>query len=232
MTDFPDWQAFPNAQSDNLFPGFTQTLTPGEHLGQVLPALSWSSIFIIASPTAGAAQLSITHFADAAATQAIDSDTWPVNTTTRLVVRSPLRGKFVRIDYQVTSAGNLVTENWANFLSASSDRVSFPISQQNLSDFGRTLPAGGIATYDIGEICAGQAQLYFKPYDASGHLAFFVFTVSELGANGQVIADYGNPTALFQQVIMVPDLIVRVEVDNTDGAASHTFDFGLTVPPQ
>ena len=232
MTDFPDWQQFPNAQSDNLFPSYQQTLTPGVHTGTVIPALSWSSLIIIASPTAGAAKLTVTHFADAAATQPIDSDTWPLNTSTRLVMRTPLRGKFIRIDYNVTSAGNLTVQNWANFLSASSDRISFPVSNQNLSDFAHVLAANGDKTYNIGEICAGMSLFYFKPYDTSGKLAVVIHAVDELGNTGQLIADFGSPTTLVQQLITVPDVIIQVEVHNNDGAASHTYDFSLTVPPQ
>lgn len=232
MTDYPDWQAFPNAQSDNLFPGFTQNLAPGLHTGTILPALSWSSLIVIASPTAGAAKVSITHFADAAGTQSIDSDTWPVNATTRLVVRTPLRGKYVRIDYNVTSAVNLAIQNWANFLSATSDRISFPVGNQNLSDFNRTLAANGSVTYTTGEIVGGQAFAYVKPYDTTGKLAFAMYVVDELGNPGQLICDFGQPTAITRQPLSVPDGIIQFEVDNKDAAAAHTFDFSLTIPPQ
>lgn len=232
MTDYPDWQTFPNAQSDNLFPGFTQTLTPGAHLGQVLPALSWSSLMLIANPTAGAGKVMINHFADAAGTQQIDSDQWPVNASTRLVVRTPLRGKYVRIDITVTSAGSMTLENWANFLSASSERISFPVSNQNLSDFDFTVLASGTKTYTSGEIAAGSALFYFKPYDALGKLEVSIHGVDELGNPGQLVAEFGQPTALVQQTIVVPDIILQVEVDNKDAGASHSYDFSLTIPPQ
>lgn len=232
MTDFPDFQVFSNAQSDNLFPSFTQVLAPGAHPGPVLPALSWSSLVIVVAPSIGAGQVQVNHFADAAGTQQIDSDKWPVNAATRLVVRTPLRGKYVRLDVTVTSAGNMTTETWANFLSASSDRISFPVSTQNLSDFARALAANGDVTYNIGEITAGHALFYFKPYDATGKLAVVLHAVDELGNPGQLIADFGTPTAIVQQLIVVPDLIVQAEVHNNDGAAPHTYDFSLTVPPQ
>ena len=143
MTDYPDWQAFPNAQSDNLFPAFSATYPPGLHSTPVLPALSWSSIMIAVSASAGAGQVRLNHYADIAATEQIDSDDWPFNSATALRVRSPLRGKFIRIDVNVTSAVSLAGQFWANFLSASSERVSFPVSAQNMSDFNRTLPASG-----------------------------------------------------------------------------------------
>lgn len=232
MTDYPDWQTFPNAQSDNLFPSYTQVLTPGLHTGTMLPALSWSSVIVIAGPSAGAGQIQIGHFADLAGTQEIDSDTWPINTSTRVVVRTPLRGKYLRIDYTVTSAGSMTVQNWANFLSASSDRISFPVSQQNLSDFSHALPASATATYNIGEIVGGQAFFYVKPYDATGKLSVFMICVDELGNPGQLVCDFGNPTAILRQQLAIPDKIVQVNIVNTDGAAAHTYDFSLTVPPQ
>ncbi len=232
MTDYPDWQSFPNAQSDNLFATFSATLPPGTYSTPVMPALSWSSVIIIAGASAGAGQVQINHFADAAATQQIDSDNWPVNANTRLVVRSPLRGKFVRIDIIVTSVVDLAGEFWANFLSATSDRISFPVSQQNLSDFAKVLAASATATYDIGEIAGGQAFFYFKPYDALGMLAVTLYVVDELGNPGQLICDFGNPAAITRQQLAVPDKIIRAEVDNTDAVNPHTYDFSLTIPPQ
>lgn len=232
MPDYPDWQSYPTAQSDNLFPDYTQTLPPGLNKGTVLPALSWSSILMMASPTAGAGQLQITHYADAAATQPIDSDTWPVNATTRVVVRSPLRGKYVRLDYTVTSATDLTVNNWANFLSATSDRISYPVAAQNLSDFDHSLAPGAVATYDIGEIAGGQAFFYVKPYDNAGKLDVVMFAVDELGNSGQLICDFGGPTAILRQQLAVPDTIIRVQVTNTGASTTRSYDFSLTIPPQ
>lgn len=232
MTDYPDWQSFPNAQSDDLFSSFAATLPPGTYSTAVLPALSWSSIIIIASASAGAGQIQLNYFADAAATQQIDSDNWPFNANTELRVRSPLRGKYVRIDIIVTSPGDLTGQFWANFLSASSERISFPIGSQNISDFDRVLAASATATYDIGAIVGGQAFFYIKPYDATGKLAVAMFVVDENGNPGQLICDFGSPAAIVRQQLAVPDKIVRVEIDNNDGTAAHAYDFSLTVPPQ
>lgn len=232
MTDYPDWQSYPNAQSDNLFDNFAQTLAPGTHSTKVLPALSWSSITIIAGASAGAGQIQLNYFADAAATQQIDSDNWPFNASTELRVRSPLRGKYVRIDIIVTSAGDLTGQFWANFLSASSERISFPVGSQNLSDFDRVLAASAIETYNLGAIVGGQAFFYIHPYDATGKLAVSMFVVDENGNSGQLICDFGSPTAIVRQQLAIPDKIVRVEIDNNDGTATHAYDFSLTVPPQ
>jgi len=232
MSDYPDWQSFPNAASGNAFPAFNQTLTPGLHSTPVLPAVNWASIIIIASPTAGAGQVQINHFADAAGTQQIDSDTWPVNAATRLVVRTPLRGQYVRIDITVTSPGDMTAVTWANFLSTSSDRISFPVSNQNVSDFAHALPANQQVNYSIGEITAGLATFFFTPYDAAGKLQVAILAVDELGNFGQLIAEFGKPTATVQQLIAIPDVIATVNVTNTDTVNAHTFDMSLTIPPQ
>jgi len=232
MSDYQDWQSFPNAQSDNVFPAYNQVLAPGLHSTAILPAANWSSIIIIASPSAGAGQVQINYFADLAGTQQIDADTWPVNANTRLVVRTPLRGPYIRLDITVTSPGNLTAETWANFLSASSERISFPVSQQNISDFGVTLAHSTSNFYQSGEIAAGLALFYLKPYDTSGKLAAQIHAVDELGNPGQLIADFGTPTATVQQLIVVPDLILQVEIDNIDTVSSHKYDVSLTVPPQ
>ncbi len=63
VTDYPDFQNFPNAQSDNVFASFAQVLTPGVHNGAMLPALSWSSLMVIVSPLTGACQVPVNHFA-------------------------------------------------------------------------------------------------------------------------------------------------------------------------
>src|SRR5487761_1674881 len=107
MTDFPDWQSFPNAQSDNLFTTFNQTLAPGTHSTAVLPALSWSSIMIAVVASAGAGQIQLNHYADAAATMQIDSDNWPFNANTALRARSPLRVMFIKNAIIVTTPGTI-----------------------------------------------------------------------------------------------------------------------------
>ena len=232
MSDSPDWQSFPNAQSNNIFAAFAQTLTPGVHQGVIQPATSWSSLTITVSASAGAAQVTVNHYVDAAGTQQIDSDTWPVNVSCQLRVRTPLRGRYVRIDVNVTSPGNLTAQTWANFLSVSSDRISFPVSQQNASDFNHSLVANGTALYTLGSICAGQALFYIRPRDTTAKLQAQIHAVDELGNPGELIAYFGLPAAPVQQLIVVPDLILQVEIDNTDGAAPHAYDFSLTIPPQ
>lgn len=232
MTDYPDWQTYPTAQGTNLFPAYSQVLAPGAHSTGVIATSSWSSVTVIVHPSAGAAQVQVIHHAAPDGSQPVDSSTWPVNSNTKLIARTPLRALYVEIIITVTSAGNLTAVTWATPQAASSDRISFPVGQVNVSAFALAVPASTTDTASVGAIVAGQALMYVKPYDNSGHLAVVIHAVSELGVTGQLIADFGAPTALVQQLITVPDLITTVSITNTDATAPHTCDFSLTIPPQ
>lgn len=232
MTDYQDWQSFPTTQSGNLFAAWQQTLPPGPTTTGVLPAVNWSSVSLMLSPSAGAAFTKINHCADPAGAQVVGADLWRVRPGTNLVVRTPLRGKYVRIDIHVTSPGNFTAITWATLMSAASDRITFPVAAQTLADTGKALAANGTAVYDIPAITAGLGYLYFKPADTTAKLSVLVHTIDELGNPLQPVADLGTPGALTQQLITVPDQIVEVKVTNTDPAAPHTYDFSLTVPPQ
>ena len=231
MADYPDWQNFPTAQSDNLFPAANQVLPPGTYKTPVTPAVNWSSVTVLAHPVQGAGQVTIAHYADPAAAQPVGSDTWPVNSTTGLVVQTPLRARYVQVTLTVTSAGNMTAMTWAALASAAADRISFPVGRQTATDLGRALAANGAATYTLGQICAGPALFYFKPADAAGKLTVTIREVDELGNLVGPVADFGAPTSLVQQTIVIPDKIMRVTVTNTDAAGPHTYDLALTVPP-
>lgn len=231
MADYPDWQGFPSAQSDNLFPAANQVLAPGLHSTPVIPALNWSSVTVLVQPTTGACHVQLAHFADPAGAVLVGSDTLPANVTTALLVRTPLRGRYFRVNVTVTSPGDLTALTWASLASAPTDRLSFPVGQQGAHDMARALPANGVATYSPGFIVAGAALAYVKPYDAAGKLTMVIRAVDELGNVIAPVADFGAPTALVQQVITVPDEILQVVVTNTDAAGPHTYDMAVTVPP-
>lgn len=231
MTDYPDWQAYPSAQSDNLFPAANQVLAPGLHSTPVIPAVNWSSVTVLVQPSAGACHVQLAHFADQAATILTGSDTLPANATTALLVRTPLRGRYFRVNVTVTSPGNMTALTWASLASAPASRLSFPVGQQNAHDLGRTLAAGATTTYSPGFIVAGLALAYLKPYDATGKLTMVIRAVDELGNTVAPVADFGAPAALTQQLITVPDEILQVVVTNTDLAGPHTYDLAVTIPP-
>jgi len=232
MTDYPDWQSFPSAQSDNIATVLDPPLAPGLHSTPVVPVTSWSSVTLIAQPTAGAGVVKINHFADAAATQLVGSDSWPINVAAHLAVRTPLRGKFIRIDVNVTSAVDMDCLFWASLMSAASDRISFPVGHQGSSDFTHALAANATATYNNGAIVGGNAFFYFKPYDTTGKLYVYIATINELGVKTGACADFATPTDTIREQIYVPDQITQVWVVNTDAAAAHTYDFNLVIPPQ
>lgn len=232
MTDYPDWQTAASTQSGNVFTSFAQTLTPGNHAGPVTPVYSWSSLNLEVIPTAGACKVTVTHWADAAGTQKIGSDTWDCNASTILTVRVPLRGPYAQLSLNVTSAGNLTASTWGVFQTYQADRVSFPIGGQIIFEATNTLAASASKTYTMQQYCAGRANWCFIPFDNSGMLGTYVQAVDELGNIICRISSMGNPTGIDQLVIECPDAIIQVIVQNTDGAAAHSYGFSFIVPPQ
>lgn len=232
MTDYPDWQAAASTQSGNVFAAFSQTLAPGNHLGVITPVFSWASLNMIVVPTAGAAKITVSHFADQAATQPIGADTWDTSVTTSLTVRVPLRGPYVRVDINVTSPGALTAETWGTFQTQPADRVSFPISGQLVFEASTTLAANASKTYTVPRMAAGRSNWSFVPFDNAGALNPYIQAVDELGNLICRIADRGNPAGVDNALLELPDQILQVVVTNESGTASHSYGFCLAIAPQ
>lgn len=232
MTDYPDWQVSAATQSGNAFAAFTQVLTPGNHPGAVTPVFSWSSLNMVIVPTAGAGKVTVTHYADAAGTQQIGSDTWNVSTATALTVRVPLRGPYAQLSVNVTSAGNLTAKTWGVYQTFQADRVSFPIGGQFIFDPTHTLAAGTSKTYTMQWVAGGHAFIAWVPFDNTGQLDIWVQAVDELGNILSRAIDLGNPTLVTWASLYVPDAILQVVVQNGDAVNPHSYGFSFTVPPQ
>lgn len=232
VSDYPDWQASPVSQSANQFPFGASNLPPGNHPFGIVPASNWRSLSVIVTPLAGAGILTVSHFADAGGAALLGADAWRVNVQTTLVVRTPLRGPFMNLGLNVTSAGNLSAVVWAVLQSGDSDRITFPVGSQSANAFNRTLAPSAVDTFVLQRICAGNATWHFNPRDATGKLQPVIRTLDELGGQRYILSTRGGPVAPETQEIMIPDEIVQVQVTNTDAAASHAYDFSLTVPPQ
>lgn len=232
MTDYPDWQVAASTQSGNAFAALTQTLAPGSHPGAVTAVYSWSSLNMVVVPSAGACKVTVSHWADLAGTQLIGSDSWNVSVATPLTVRVPLRGPYAQLTLNVTSAGSLTAETWGVFQTYPADRISFPIAGKQIFEPFRTLTPSATFTYTMPAMVAGAANWSFVPFDNAGKLNPFVQIVDELGNVLARVSDRGNPVAIDDSILQLPDQIVQVVVTNEDAAASHTYGFSLIVPPQ
>lgn len=232
MTDYPDWQASPSTQSGNVFPSFTQTLTPGNHPGVITPVISWASLSLIIKATTGAAKVSVTHYADLAGTNVIGTDTWSVNSTAPLTVRVPLRGSYAQLSVNVTSAGNFTATTWGTYQTAAADRISFPVGAQQVFIPFTAAPVNSTTTYTMPAISAGRAMWSFVPQDSTGKLQVYLQTVDELANFLGIFSDRGNPVSIDNAVLEVPDALIQIVVVNQDLAATHSYALSLMVPPQ
>lgn len=232
MTDYPDWQVSASTQSGNMFSLFSSSLPAGTYLTTIQPAYSWESLSLIVTASAGAAKITVIHYADPLGTQTIGTDTWSVNSATSLTVRLPVRGPYVQVKTTVTSGVNFVSTTWASFQTYAADRVSFPIEGQIIFESANTLGASATKTYTMPRTCAGSANWSYVPFDNSGALAVYVQAVDELGAIIARVSDRGNPTGNDNAILEVPDLIIQVVVQNTSAVTAHSYGFSLIVPPQ
>lgn len=230
MTDYPDWQSFPSAQSGNLFSAISQTLAPGNYATAVLPATSFSSYSAVILPTSGAGRLVISHWADSAGTVSIATDTFIYAQGAALVVRGPLRGPYVQLTIQVTSAGNLVASTWATLLASSSSRITYPVATQQAGDESQTLSGGVQAQWRVPAIVSGPAMLLYFPGDATGKITVQVVATDELANVVYTIFPTAAPVANLVQPLQLPDKIVLMKITNTD-TVNHSYGVSLICPP-
>ena len=232
MSDYPDWQTFPTAMAGNLFPAASQTLPPGDHVTGPLPVTSFSSLSIVILPTAGACQVIVSHWADAAGTISTEVDTFRARVGGALVVRLPLRSAYVSIDIKVTSVAALVASTWATLLNSASDRVSFPVPGQQAGVDNTTMAGGQTDQWRMPAVVAGNATLAFLPGNTLAKITCEVFTEDELGNVMYHLMFPVAPVNGIMQPLSLPGEIVLIQIVNTDAATAHSYGVSLVCPPQ
>ena len=231
MSDYPDWQTFPTAMAGNLLTAASQNLAPGHHATPVIPVTSFASLSIVIVPTAGAAQVIVNHWSDAAGTVSADTDVFRCRVGGALVVRLPLRASYVSIDLFVTSGVNLAAATWATLLNSASERVSFPVPGQRAGVDNTVLNASATDQWRMPAINSGAATLAFLPGNTLAKLTVEVFTEDELGAQMYQLMFPVAPVNGIVQPLTLPGEITVVQVVNTDAGAAHSYGVSLVCPP-
>lgn len=232
MTDYQDWQSFPTAQAGNLFTNPTQNLATGNYPGPVVPVTSYSSLSAVIVPSAGAGQLIVSHWADAAGTIAAEADTFLFRPGANLIMRTPLRAPYVQLTLKATSVANLVASTFATLLASSSDRISYPVPGQQGGVDNTVLAAGAVDQWRMPAINSGSAMLGFLPGNTLAVLQVEVFATNELDVFAYHIMFPQKPAALLTQPLELPGQITVIQVTNTDGANAHSYGVSLICPPQ
>jgi hypothetical protein len=232
MTDYPDWQTFPNAMGVNLFPAVSQILAPGDHPTAVIPVTSYSSLSVVILPSAGAGRLTVSHWADAAGTVSAETDVFRFRPGAALVMRTPLRSAYVSLKIHASGAVNLVASTWATLLASTSNGISFPITGQQAGVDNTVLAGGATDQWRLPAVVAGNAMLAFLPGNTLGVVTVEVFVTDELDVEMYEVMFPSAPKALFMQPLQLPGEITIVQVVNTDGANAHSYGVSLICPPQ
>ncbi len=229
---YPDYQGFPNAATPNLFPSFMQVVPPGPLDTPVIAVANWQSILVSADASAGYGGINISHYADAAGTQLIGIDGWPISMQISLKVQSPLRGAFVKLTTTALSPGPMTCTTFAALQATPADRITFPVGYQHVQATGRVIPASVTDTYVVSHILAGRAAFMFNPHDNAAQLFPSLRIIEASGALDEYIYRPPPPAAQIYQLLEVPDNALEVFVVNNDAAGSHTYDMSLVIPPQ
>jgi hypothetical protein len=230
MPGYPDFQAFANRRTANLLSSLSQTLATGEHDTDVMAVASYSGLQIRVVPSAGYASVSVIWYLDAAGTQILSSDAWPVNSFTGLSAIYPVFAPFMKFSVNVTSAEDLVAATFIAGLAIGPERPIYPVGSQTVKATARTLAASGSDYYHPSRICRGTGFFTFRPYDTAGKLDVSIQTFTEAGVFVAKVAVFGTPTAIVNQQIQLPDTNWNVAVVNNDTGAGHKYDMGLVVP--
>lgn len=228
----PDYQAIVNASSANILGGPATVFPVGHTLTPVIPVANWGSLLLSVQPSAGFAKVFLRHWQDAAGTISLGNDNWAVNTGTGLAVRAPLRGPYVQIDVDVTSAGAMTANASALFQSTTASELTFPVGWQGATDQGHVLAASANKGYAPAFIAAGRAWLMFQPADATGKLQVVLYGTDETGTAYGILYINVAPAAPVYQLLELPDTPLFLQVLNNDGAAPHTYTISLIIPPQ
>lgn len=231
MTDYQDWQSFPTAMGMNLFPAVSQVLAPGVHPGAVQTVSSFSSLAVAIVPSAGAGQLTVNHWSDAAGTVSAESDTWQFRVGGNLVMRTPLRSPYVSLSLNVTSPGNLTASTWATLLASQSDRITYPIPGQQAGVDNTVLAGGAVDQWRMPAIASGAAMLTFLPGNTLSKLTVEVIAEDELGNALYHIMFPTAPVGLLMQPLILPGVVTIIQITNTDATNAHSYGVNLVCSP-
>lgn len=228
MPGHPDWQAYAQWRSDNMFEYLVTTLAAGKEYSTGYQTVQhWSSLLVRCKPSSGYGNVEVRWYTGANGTGFISDDLWDVSADTALYVVIPVQSAYVSVTVTNSSTVSMDTYAYATGANNAASVLYYPVTHNQVSAVGVTLAASASATYQLGFAQSVPAQLAFNPHDTTGSLEPVVYTVGGDGTKLYNVWYAGKPTAPVNEMIILPDDPVVLYVGNTDAAASHTFDAAL-----
>ena len=229
MPGYPDYRAYPQWRTDNLFPAFSQVLTPGAHPVGPIPMVGNQAVQVRAKVTAGYGTVTIAWFLDSAMTQSVGADPFDVNTETTLAAILPVKGPYLKLNINVTSGVNMNVQTYAAGINNASGRIYYPLGRQLIYQAVKSLAASGVDRFPLPFICKGIVCVSFTPSDALGLLRLETWQDDASGAAVKRVADLGAPVALANMQAAVVDSIFSLRITNLDAGAAHSYAMSMAL---
>lgn len=224
MPGYPDFQAYPQWRTGNVAASNSPTLTPGTHTLYSDAVSNYGSMLLRINPSLGSqCVVTVTWYLDDALTELVGTDTWKCNATTFLDVIVPIKAQYVQVTLDNTAAVDWTGSTYISLLNVLTPDYKYPVSAQIVAAATVTVPASTSETYFPTVITRGPAMLSFHPFDTAGKLLVVINQLDETGAEVGLIADFGTPAAIINNVFYIPDVLWELKVQNLDSAATHEF---------
>jgi hypothetical protein len=230
VTGHPDDQAYaswrgPDFAAAGGFP--LSNANPFTTQGFITNFASLALFCNISSP--GGVQVSVNFYTDDTMAISVGGFSWAVPFGVLLHVIVPGLGNFVKVTITTT---DLPVHN-ANIAVYPTNTPVAVAAYQGAGDyvqgFNVSVPASATVTALLPYVAGGAGYVFLADRNSTGHLTGRVVTVKADGTSQARLVDWNTLASFQSQEFAAPEQSIRVEVDNTDGAAAHTVNYFCSV---
>lgn len=220
-TGFPDEQGFATWRADNLLPSSAPALPAGANVFGPFLTSNFAGVLLRVVPSAGAGQVRVRWWLDAAATIPAGTDIWSVNASCGLAARIPARGFYADLTVTVAAPGPMTATVTLIPDNNVAPVVTYPVTGSDITSGLITYAASATVFYVLPFVQPGLASVMAQPVDTTAKLDFAVVSFNPDGTLSQYLARLGTPAAPVVDLVGLTADICGLQVINTDAAATH-----------
>lgn len=168
-------------------------------------------------------------YSDSTLSLIVKTHLWKVPVGTKLGCIIPASGNFVIMTVTTSSVagGNVAISMFPTNTPASSLR--YLDTGNRVQQFNLSVPLSSTKTDILPFVCAGNGYIYIADRNSTAKLSGRIVTLDENANSVARIVSWNTLTAFQAQQFNTDAQPLRVEVDNTDGAAAHFVDYYVSV---
>jgi hypothetical protein len=230
VTGHPDDQAYASWRGPDFAASSGFPLSNGNPFQTQGFITNFASFAIFCAPTnPGGATVVVNFYTDDTLTIPVGGFSWAVPNGTLLHNVIPGLGNFVVIHITTTDAA-------ANTMQIAVYPTNTPVGAPSYSGpanyvqgFNVNVAASSTVTALLPYVAAGKGYIFLADRLSTAHLTGRIVTVRADGTSQARLVDWNTLTPFQSQEFVAPGQALRVEVDNTDGAASHQVNYFCSV---